>query len=137
MFAKTARRVKPARSTIQKKKATSACMKCLRPPQKSEKSEKKGLTIKPLLCYTTIRKSKGDETMKDKLFENVLYIVIVLLLAGQILVGKYYLLGQSLYLGANAIAVARSFALKRPTADKIKDSCFFGVTAGLILLRLI
>lgn len=75
--------------------------------------------------------------MKDKLFENVLYIVIVLLLAGQILVGKYYLLGQSLYLGANAIAVVRSFVLKRPTADKIKDSCFFGVTVGLILLRLI
>jgi len=75
--------------------------------------------------------------MKEKIFENVLYVVIVLLLAGQILVGKYYLLGQSLYLCANAIAVARSFALKRPTADKIKDSCFFGVTAGLILLRLI
>ena len=75
--------------------------------------------------------------MKDKLFENVLYVVIVLLLAGQILVGKHYLLGQALYLAANAIAVTRSFALKRPIADKIKDSCFFGVTAGLILLRLV
>lgn len=75
--------------------------------------------------------------MKEKIFENVLYVVIVLLLAGQILVGKNYLLGQGLYLAANTIAMTRAFALNRPIADKIKECCFFGVTAGLIFLRLL
>lgn len=75
--------------------------------------------------------------MKKFIIENVLYISIALALVAQVVIGGDYLLGQGLFLVANAINITRTFLMKRPLADKVKDSCFFGVTLGLIILRLV
>lgn len=75
--------------------------------------------------------------MKKFIIENVLYISIALALVAQVVIGGDYLLGQGLFLIANAINITRTFLMKRPLADKVKDSCFFGVTLGLIILRLV
>lgn len=75
--------------------------------------------------------------MKKFVIENVLYISIALALVAQVVIGGDYLLGQGLFLIANAINITRTFLMKRPLADKVKDSCFFGVTLGLIILRLV
>lgn len=75
--------------------------------------------------------------MKKFVIENVLYISIALALVAQVVIGGDYLLGQGLFLVANAINITRTFLMKRPLADKVKDSCFFGVTLGLIILRLV
>ena len=75
--------------------------------------------------------------MKIKIFENVLYISLALMLIGQIVIGGNYIWGQILYLVANTINLARTFAMKRPLADKVKDSCCFAVTLGLIILWVI
>ena len=53
----------------------------------------------------------------------------------QCVVGKNFIIGQSIYLIANSISVFRDFALSRPTADKIKDVCCLSLTRGLILLN--
>lgn len=68
--------------------------------------------------------------------ENILYIPIALCLLGQVVIGKYYLLGQNLFLLANIISIIRTFAMKRPVSDKVKDSCFVAVTIGLIIIYL-
>ena len=75
--------------------------------------------------------------MKGKLIENVLYGSVALCLIAQIVIGKNYILGQGLYLIANIIGVVRTFSMKRPIADKIKDTCFLAVTIGLIGLYLL
>lgn len=75
--------------------------------------------------------------MKKFIIENILYISIALALVAQVVIGGDYLLGQGLFLVANAINITRTFLMKRPLADKVKDSCFLGVTLGLIILRLV
>ena len=77
--------------------------------------------------------------MKNKelaitVIENLQYLTLVCLLSAQCIVGKNFVIGQVIYLIANMIAVYRSFALGRPTADKIKDSACLGVTIGLLVL---
>lgn len=74
--------------------------------------------------------------MKDKAWEYMGYVNLGLCIIGQIAVGKFYLFAQLAYLIANCIGVARSFSLKRPTADKMKDITFFAITLALIILRL-
>lgn len=75
--------------------------------------------------------------MKNIILENILYVSIALALVAQVVIGGDYLLGQGLFLVANTINIVRTFLMKRPLADKVKDSCFFGVTLGLIILRLV
>jgi hypothetical protein len=70
----------------------------------------------------------------EKLFENLNYVVLMGLITGQCIIGKWYLLGQCVYLLCNMISVTRSFVLKRPKADKIKDCSCTAITIGLILL---
>jgi hypothetical protein len=67
-----------------------------------------------------------------KIVENLQYIVLILLIVAQCTVGPWFLLGQSLYLAANVISVARSFYLERPTADKTKDCACLAITLGII-----
>ena len=52
-----------------------------------------------------------------KFFEALNYLVLMLLILGQCTVGSNFIIGQSVYLGANIIAVTRTFVLKRPSAD--------------------
>ena len=75
--------------------------------------------------------------MKNTILENILYVSIALALVAQVVIGGDYLFGQGLFLVANTINIVRTFLMKRPLADKVKDSCFFGVTLGLIILRLV
>ena len=72
----------------------------------------------------------------EKLFENLQFLVLVGLIVAQCVIGERYLLGQSIYLGCNAISVVRCFVLKRPIADKVKDFACLGITIGLILIRI-
>lgn len=81
-----------------------------------------------------------EETKKidaRKVWENLQYLNLALTIGGQALMGGFYLLAQSVWLIANIIAVARDFALKRPAADIVKDSAMLGLTAALVLLRVL
>lgn len=71
---------------------------------------------------------------KENLWDNAGYVVLVLLLIGQITVGWLFMIGQSAYLIGNLINVVRDFKLNRPKADKIKNICFTAITIGLIIL---
>lgn len=72
----------------------------------------------------------------EKLFENLNYIVLMGLIIAQCVIGKWYLIGQGIYLFCNVTSVTRSIVLKRPKADKIKDFSCTAITIGLILLAL-
>lgn len=71
---------------------------------------------------------------KENFWDNTGYMVLVLLLIGQITVGWLFMIGQSAYLIGNLINVVRDFKLNRPKADKIKNICFTAITIGLIIL---
>lgn len=70
-------------------------------------------------------------------WEVIGYLTLALCVVGQIAVGYIYIPAQCLYLVANILAVARDFALVLPKANKVKDICFTGITAGLIIIYLI
>ena len=71
----------------------------------------------------------------QKFFELINYLVLMLLITAQCTVGSSFYIGQSIYLSANILAVTRTFILKRPIADKVKDSAMLGITVGLILIK--
>ena len=71
----------------------------------------------------------------QKFWENLQYVVLVLLIVGQATVGSWFVFGQCVYLSANVISITRSFALGRPMADKIKDVDMFGLTVELLLIK--
>lgn len=69
-------------------------------------------------------------------WDRMNYIVLALTILGQMTVGAVYLVGQGLWLIANIITVVRDFALDRPRADKIKNTCMLCITIGLVAIRL-
>ena len=71
----------------------------------------------------------------EKIFEVANYLVLALLIIGQCTVGSSFYVGQFVYLGANILAVTRTFVLKRPIPDKVKDFCMLGITTGLLLIK--
>lgn len=74
---------------------------------------------------------------KTTVFERLQYLVFILLIVGQVTIGKNYILGQSAYLMANVISVTRCFVLKRPKADKVKDFGCTGITVGCLVATFI
>ena len=66
-------------------------------------------------------------------WETVCYVGLALCLLAQVLVGKIYLVAQSMYLIANISSVIRDYAIHMPIANKIKDILFTAVTIGLIV----
>lgn len=74
--------------------------------------------------------------MKEKVFESLCYVVLVGLIVAQCVIGKWYLVGQGLYLFCNLIMVTRDFVLKRARADKVKDISCTAITIGLILMAI-
>ena len=74
--------------------------------------------------------------MSNKTVENLNYIVLMGLIIAQCVIGKWYLVGQGIYLACNLISATRSFVLKRPKADKIKDLSCTAITIGLILIAI-
>lgn len=79
---------------------------------------------------------KGEKIM-EKFFETINYLVLILLIVGQCTVGSNFLIGQCIYLVANLISVTRCWVLRRPAADKIKDSTCMAITIGLIGIKLL
>ena len=75
--------------------------------------------------------------MSTKTWNNIGYLVMALLLIGQITVGWLFMLGQGAYLVGNVLNVIRDFKLKRPAADKVKNVCFTAITIGLIVIYFI
>ena len=73
----------------------------------------------------------------NKLWDNVGFIVMALLLIGQVTVGWIFMAGQGAYLIGNILNVVRDFKLHRPKADKIKNVCFTAITFGLIILYIL
>ena len=77
---------------------------------------------------------------KKKVFvfwETIGYLTLALCIIGQITVGKWYLLAQSAYLIANICGVFRDFALRLPSANKVRDIAFTAITIGLIIIFLV
>lgn len=75
--------------------------------------------------------------MKEEFWDNMGYLILVLLLVGQITVGWAFFIGQGAYLIGNLINVVRDFKLDRPKADKVKNICFTAITIGLIIIKII
>jgi hypothetical protein len=75
--------------------------------------------------------------VNTKFWDNIGYLILVLLLIGQITVGWAFFIGQGAYLIGNIINLVRDFKLDRPKADKIKNTCFTAITMGLIIIKLI
>lgn len=85
----------------------------------------------------TTDKAKEEKTLACKVWENLQLFNLAMTIAGQILVGGNYLIGQGIWFVANIIALSRDFALHRPIADKIKNTCMTALTAGLIVFYLL
>lgn len=71
---------------------------------------------------------------KEKFWDNIGYVIMALLLVGQVTVGWLFMVGQGAYLLGNVINVIRDYRLNRPRADKVKNICFTAITVGLIIL---
>lgn len=78
-----------------------------------------------------------EKSTARKVWENLQYINLAMTIAGQVVIGGSYLLGQGVWLIANIIAVARDIALHRPAADIVKDVAMTALTAGLIVFYLL
>ena len=74
--------------------------------------------------------------MKEKIFDSLCYVVLIGLIVAQCVIGKWYLVGQGIYLICNIIMVTRDIVLKRTKADKVKDCSCTAITLGLILIAL-
>ena len=70
-------------------------------------------------------------------WEAVSYIALFGCVAGQIIVGYWYLFAQGVYLFCNTAMTIRSFAIQQTTADKVKNIVFTAITLGLIVIRLV
>lgn len=73
--------------------------------------------------------------MNRKFYENLQFVVLVGLIIGQCTVGVNFYFGQGVYLICNLLSVIQNFVLRRPLADKVKDSACLGITIGLILFK--
>lgn len=71
-----------------------------------------------------------------KAIENLQYLILVLLIIGQCVVGQSFFIGQGVYFIANLLLVIRTFYLRRPISDKVKDVSMLGITTGIILIRI-
>ena len=70
-------------------------------------------------------------------WEIIGYVTLALCVVGQIAVGYIYIPAQIMYLVASVLSVIRDYALALPRANKVRDICFTGITAGLIIIYLI
>lgn len=73
--------------------------------------------------------------MKKNVLVNLAYVSIVFTVIAQCIVGGSFYFGQGCFLIANAVNVGRDFALNRPSADKVKNITFLGITIGIILFN--
>lgn len=86
---------------------------------------------------TNVRETASKKSTARKVWENLQYLNLALTIAGQVVIGGSYLLGQGVWLVANCIAVIRDVVLKRPAADVVRDVAMTALTAGLIVFYLL
>lgn len=72
----------------------------------------------------------------DKVWSFIGYLTLALCVFGQITVGHMYLVAQIAYLVSNILGVVRDFALNLPTANKVRDVTFTGITIALIVMKI-
>ena len=73
-----------------------------------------------------------------KFVENLQLLGLGLTILGQVLVRfDLALVAQSIWLGANVLALGRDFYLERPWADKIKNAALTALTAALVISILV
>ena len=84
-----------------------------------------------------MKQQQQEKTIARKVWENLQYLNLALNIAGQVVIGGSYLLGQGVWLIANLIAVGRDIVLKRPMADLVRDVAMTALTAGLIVFYLL
>lgn len=72
----------------------------------------------------------------EKVWSFIGYFTLALCVFGQITVGYMYLVAQVAYLVSNALGVIRDFALRLPTANKVRDVVFTGITVALIVMKI-
>ena len=70
------------------------------------------------------------------LWEIVGYVALCGTVAGQIIVGYWYLFAQGIFLFCNLCYTVRCFAIHQNMADKVKNVIFVGITVALIIIRL-
>lgn len=68
-----------------------------------------------------------------RFWNNLALFALGLTIVGQIVIGKSYLLAETIWLASNVITLTRDFVLKRPIADKIKSAVLTAITVGLII----
>ena len=85
---------------------------------------------------TNVRETQERPSVWAQVWTQAQYLNLALTIAGQVLV-VYYLIGQTIWLVANCIAVIRDIALHRPHADLVKDVAMTAITVGLIAVYLL
>lgn len=71
---------------------------------------------------------------KETILEIIGYISLAMCVVGNLTVGYFYAFAEWLFLISNTISTIRSFALKQPNADKIRNITFLGMTIALLIL---
>lgn len=70
----------------------------------------------------------------SRVWEWAAYVCLALTVAGQVLTACNVLVAQWVWLVSNLLFVARDVALKRPTADKVKDVSMLALTIGMVII---
>lgn len=86
---------------------------------------------------SNVRETQERPSLWAQVWTQAQYLNLALTIAGQIVVGNSYLIGQGVWLVANCIAVIRDVVLKRPAADVVRDVAMTALTAGLIVFYLL
>ena len=73
---------------------------------------------------------------KETLWENIGFIALGLCVFGQVAIGWFFIPAQIAYLIANVINVSRTFILKRPLADKVRDITFVCITIAVLAIKI-
>lgn len=81
---------------------------------------------------TNVQETQERPSIWAQVWTQAQYLNLALTIAGQVVIGGSYLLGQGVWLVANCIAVIRDVVLKRPAADVVRDVAMAALTAGLI-----
>lgn len=81
--------------------------------------------------------SEKKQEQENRAWEGVALVCLGLTIAGQIIIGGWYLFGMGLWLVSNVLFLTRDFVLKRPKSDKVKDAALTAITAGLIVSALL
>ena len=77
-----------------------------------------------------------NEPTTIRVWENIQYLVLALIMLGQGVCAINIIWGQIAFLVCNLVSIARTFALGRPLADKVKDVMCLGLTLAIIAIKI-